>query len=177
MAYPNNVCSAEPVPEAKTAVEAVVENLIQPVLLSLQTKHIIGNQNTTHVLFISIADSDPGSWIRCLFDRRVKKIKIRIRDPDGMNIPDHISDSLESLFWFKILKLFYADAHPDPGIFLTLDQRSGINIPDTQQCFSVFGIVASHLSAEGGDHVLSNTEVHRTPVLLRLKIRAFLFMR
>jgi hypothetical protein len=34
--------------------------------------------------------------------------------------------------------------------------------------------VASHLSAEGGDHVLSNTEVHRTPVLLRLKIRAFI---
>jgi hypothetical protein len=42
MAYPNNVCSTESVPEPKTAVEAVVENLIQPVLLSLRTKQKIG---------------------------------------------------------------------------------------------------------------------------------------
>jgi hypothetical protein len=55
-----------------------------------------------------------------------KKITIRIRDPDGMNIPDHISESLETLFWFNLLKLFDADAHPDPGIFVTLNPRSGI---------------------------------------------------
>ena len=28
----------------------------------------------------------------------------------GMNIPDHISESLETVFWVKILKFFYADA-------------------------------------------------------------------
>jgi hypothetical protein len=37
----------------------------------------------------------------------------------GMNIPNHISESLETNFWVKILKIF--DADPDPGIFLTLD--------------------------------------------------------
>jgi hypothetical protein len=50
-----------------------------------------------------------------------------------MNIPDHISESLEIIFWVKILTFFYADA----GIFLTQDPGwkkfgSGINIPDTQ---------------------------------------------
>jgi hypothetical protein len=40
----------------------------------------------------------------------------------GMNIPDHISESLETIFWVKILKFF--DADRDPG--------SRINIPDQQ---------------------------------------------
>jgi hypothetical protein len=31
--------------------------------------------------------------------------------------PEHISESLETIFWVKILKFFDADA--DPGIFLT----------------------------------------------------------
>jgi hypothetical protein len=36
-------------------------------------------------------------------------------------IPHHISESLETIFWVKILTFF--DANPDPGsgIFLTLD--------------------------------------------------------
>jgi hypothetical protein len=63
-------------------------------------------------------------------------LRIRIRDPvpvltpgsgmgkksgsgSGMNIPDHISESLETIVWVKILQFFDADA--DPGIFLTLD--------------------------------------------------------
>jgi hypothetical protein len=46
-----------------------------------------------------------------------------------MNIPDHISETLESIFWVTILKFFDADA--DPGILFTLDPgwkqfRSGI---------------------------------------------------
>jgi hypothetical protein len=36
-----------------------------------------------------------------------------------MNIPDHSSESLETIFWVKILKFFGADL--EPGIFLTLD--------------------------------------------------------
>ncbi len=40
----------------------------------------------------------------------------------GMNNPDHISESLETIFWVKILKFFYA--HP----------ASGINIPGPQHC-------------------------------------------
>jgi hypothetical protein len=31
------------------------------------------------------------------------------RSGSGMNIQDHISESLESIFWVKILKFFYAD--------------------------------------------------------------------
>jgi hypothetical protein len=63
-----------------------------------------------------------------------------------MNIPDHISESLETIFWVKIVKFFDADADVDPGsgnlfdpgIFLTQDPRwksdlgSGINIGDPQ---------------------------------------------
>jgi hypothetical protein len=51
-----------------------------------------------------------------------------------MNIPDHIFESLETIFWVtKILK---------SEIFLTLGQQSGmekfgsgINIPDPQHCY------------------------------------------
>ncbi len=54
-----------------------------------------------------------------------------------MNIPDHISESFETILWVKILKFFDADA--DPGILVTLDPgwkkfRSAINIPDPQHC-------------------------------------------
>jgi hypothetical protein len=53
-----------------------------------------------------------------------------------MNILDHISESLETIFWVK---------KPGSGIFLTLDPGwkkitgpgSGINIPDPQHC--IFG--------------------------------------
>jgi hypothetical protein len=43
------------------------------------------------------------------------------RSGSGLNIPDHISESLEPYFGLKILKFF--DVYPDPGsgIFLTLD--------------------------------------------------------
>jgi hypothetical protein len=49
------------------------------------------------------------------------------RSGTGMNIPDHISESLESIFWVKILKFFDAS---DPGLFLT--PGSGIRNP--QHC-------------------------------------------
>jgi hypothetical protein len=44
------------------------------------------------------------------------------QDPDpgsGMNIPDHISESLETTFGLKIFKIFSADPDPEsfrPGI-------------------------------------------------------------
>jgi hypothetical protein len=41
-----------------------------------------------------------------------------------MNIPDHISESLETSFWVKIFKLFGAD--PDPGSGILFNPRSGI---------------------------------------------------
>ncbi len=41
----------------------------------------------------------------------------------GVNIPDHISESLETVFGLKILKFFDADPGQDPGsgIFLIRD--------------------------------------------------------
>jgi hypothetical protein len=62
------------------------------------------------------------------------------RDPGSgswMNIPDHISESLEKIFGLNILEFFYADPDPGSWIFLTLDPgwkkfESGINIPDRQ---------------------------------------------
>jgi hypothetical protein len=48
-----------------------------------------------------------------------------------MNIPDHTSESLETIFLVKKLKFFNADA--DPEIFSTLDPGSGKNILDPQQ--------------------------------------------
>jgi hypothetical protein len=41
--------------------------------------------------------------------------------------PDHFSESLETVFWVKILKFFHADLDLDPG-WKNLDQGSGINI-------------------------------------------------
>jgi hypothetical protein len=41
----------------------------------------------------------------------------------GMNILDHISESLETIFWVKIVKILkFFDA--DPGIFLTRDGKN-----------------------------------------------------
>jgi hypothetical protein len=42
------------------------------------------------------------------------------RSGSGMNIPDHISESLETIFLVKILRFFDADQDPGSGIFLTL---------------------------------------------------------
>jgi hypothetical protein len=53
-----------------------------------------------------------------------------------MNIPGHFSESLETIFWVKILNLFNADPEPGSGIIVTLDQNSdpgsGKIIPDPQ---------------------------------------------
>ncbi len=43
-----------------------------------------------------------------------------------MNILDHISESLETIFWVKILKVFDADADPDQGSWNLLDPESGV---------------------------------------------------
>jgi hypothetical protein len=44
----------------------------------------------------------------------------------GMNNPGHFSESLETIFWVKILQ--FVDA--DPGWKKNSDQGSGINNPD-----------------------------------------------
>jgi hypothetical protein len=62
----------------------------------------------------------------------------------GMNIPDHFSESLETVFWFKKTKFFDADPDPGSGSAFRLGTRdprwknsnpgSGIIIPDPQHC-------------------------------------------
>jgi hypothetical protein len=65
--------------------------------------------------YISVVDPDPGSGMG-------KKS----RSGSGMNIFGHISVSLETIFWVKILKFFDADADPDPGYGNLFDSGSGI---------------------------------------------------
>jgi len=71
---------------------------------------------------------------------------VKIQDPDpgsgsGMNIPDHISESLETIYLgLKILKFFEAEQDQGSGIFSTMDPGwkkfgSGIKIPDPQHCY------------------------------------------
>jgi hypothetical protein len=68
----------------------------------------------------SVADPGPGS--DAFFDPCKKS-----GSESGMNNPDHISDSLETIIWFKILKFFNAD----PG-WKNSEPGSGINILDPQ---------------------------------------------
>jgi hypothetical protein len=50
-----------------------------------------------------------------------KKSRFGSEIRSGMNIPDHISESLETIFRLRILKFFYSDPDPGSEIFLTLD--------------------------------------------------------
>jgi hypothetical protein len=70
------------------------------------------NRKFTKLHFSSVANPDPGSGIQCFFD-------LRIRDPfqgsrmeknpdpgSWINIPNHISESFETILGKKILKFF-----------------------------------------------------------------------
>jgi hypothetical protein len=65
------------------------------------------------------------SGIQCLFDPWIRDqgsgMGKKSASSSGINNPDHISESLQTIFWVKILKFFYADPDPGSGIFLTLD--------------------------------------------------------
>ncbi len=49
-----------------------------------------------------------------------------------MNILDHFSQSLKTIFWVKVLNFLKADAYSDLGIFLTL--YPGWKNSDPQHC-------------------------------------------
>jgi hypothetical protein len=82
----------------------------------------VDDQNT------SVADAEPGSGY-LLTSGSWKGEKSR--SGSGMNILDHISESLETIFCVKILESFYAFA--DSGIFLTLDPGWKNSDPDYPQ--------------------------------------------
>jgi hypothetical protein len=84
-------------------------------------------------LYTLIANEKPspqccGLGIRCLFDSCIRDPGwVKNQGPESVtNIPDKISESLETIFGLKILKFFDADPDPKSGIFLTLDQGSGM---------------------------------------------------
>ncbi len=64
----------------------------------------------TRLHISSVANPDPGS---------------------GMNIPDHDSGSLVTIFGVKNT---FADQDSESGAFYTLDPGTGINIPDPPHC-------------------------------------------
>ncbi len=79
----------------------------------------------------SIADPGPGSDAFLTPRSGIRDLGcIKNQDPDPaseMNIPDNISESLETIFGLKRIKFFDTDPesrNSDPG--------SGINIPDQQ---------------------------------------------
>jgi hypothetical protein len=79
-------------------------------------------------IIITNSVADPGSgafltpWIR---DPRSWMGK-KSGSGSGMNNPDHISESVETIFGVQILEFFYAVPDPGSGIFLTLDPGSGM---------------------------------------------------
>jgi hypothetical protein len=51
-----------------------------------------------------------GSVIRCLFDPQIRDTGwVKSRSGSGMALPNHISESLETIFGLKILKFFDAE--------------------------------------------------------------------
>jgi hypothetical protein len=59
--------------------------------------------------------------------------KFQIWDPgSGINIQNHISENLLSVFGLKINTFVVADPDPGSGSFLARNPVSGINIPDPQ---------------------------------------------
>jgi hypothetical protein len=72
----------------------------------------------------SVEDPDSGSGAFLTLGSGMGK---KSGSGSGVNNPDHISESLEYIFWVTILKYF--DADPGWKKFGT-----GINIPDLQHC-------------------------------------------
>jgi hypothetical protein len=100
------------------------------------------------LLSISVADPGPFFTPGSGIDKNQHPGWVKNQHPgSGMNIPDHISENLETGFWVKILEFFYADPgsrdgkNSDPG---WKKFGSGINIPDPQHCCLQhrFGITA-----------------------------------
>jgi hypothetical protein len=66
----------------------------------------------------SVVDPDPGSGAFLTPGSAMGKNQDPIPGSgSGINIPNHISESLKTIFWVKILKFFYADPGGDPESF------------------------------------------------------------
>jgi hypothetical protein len=77
-----------------------------------------------------------GSGIWCLFDPWIRD-QGWVKNPDpgsgsGMNSPDHISQSLETIFWVKIFEFFNSDTGWKK--FGSGMEKIRIRDPDPQHC-------------------------------------------
>jgi hypothetical protein len=86
----------------------------------------------------SVADPDPRSGVFFTLGSGMGK---KSEYGFGMNKPDHISESLETIFWVKILKFF--DGNPGSKKFGSGLEKIRIRIRNTAwrylQCFRCFG--------------------------------------
>jgi hypothetical protein len=69
------------------------------------------------ISFVAVLDT--GSEILGFFGPGIR-IWDGKKSESGMNIPDHISESLETILGLRILKFFDADPYPRSAIFVTL---------------------------------------------------------
>jgi hypothetical protein len=76
---------------------------------------------TVTVLICSVADPDLGSGAFLTPGSGMGK---KSGSGSGMNLLNHISESLETIFWVNVLKFFHAV--PDPGSGNLFDPESGI---------------------------------------------------
>jgi hypothetical protein len=94
-----------------------------------------------YILYVSVADSDPGSGAFLIPGSGMGK---KSGSGSGMNNPDHISESLETMFGLKYFNSFVRIRDPGWKKFgsgIRVEKfGSGINIPDPQHC-----CMSSHL--------------------------------
>jgi hypothetical protein len=88
----------------KFDVHGKIAPIISPKNLTVILNNLYINLNISSGPVLRIRDPvsfsplDPG-WVK-------------LGSGSGMNSPDHIFESLETIFWVKILKFFDADTHP-----------------------------------------------------------------
>jgi hypothetical protein len=90
----------------------VLQLLVDPLQRHASQSH---NSETAAELYKHLSCGS-GSGIRCLFDPWIWEpgwVKNQVPDPGSgseKNNPDHISESLRTIFWVKILKFFDVDS-------------------------------------------------------------------
>jgi hypothetical protein len=104
----------------------------------------------------SVADQDPGSgaFLSPGPGSGIRKTGWKSGPESGMNIPDHFSESLETVFRNKIFKFFDADPEQRYGIrnlfdrgFGILDSRSGILYSHPRSATLITGLLPHKTTA------------------------------
>ncbi len=107
----------------------------------MEKKSIRTFEKSSFLFGSNITDPDPGSCALLIPGSGIsKKSGSGSGSGSEMNNLDHISQSLETIFWVKILTFF--DNNPGSEIEKNSDTGwekivSGINIPDPQHCLEV----------------------------------------